>query len=103
MTGAKVEITAELLNGVAEKLDGLALNDSERAVLDAILARAAAAPEDEVSGFWGGDTVVRSLENATIRPGGQKVGLAIGVFTDDTVARLNVILERGMRPIPGDR
>lgn len=44
------EIDEDVLKGLAAKIDALALDDAERAVLDAILARAEAY-EPDVEGF----------------------------------------------------
>jgi hypothetical protein len=44
------EITEDDLNGLAAKLDGLDLNDTERVLLDGLMERAAAY-EPEVEGF----------------------------------------------------
>lgn len=102
MADTRTEITADLLNGLAQKLDGLNLNEAEQAVVDAVLTRAAAAPDDEVSGFWGGD-LAGNLNNADIHPRGAQLGLALSIFDADTNLRLNTILERGMPRLPGQQ
>ena len=64
-------------------------------MLDAVLARAARTPQDEVSGFWAGNAIAGSLEKAEVQLGGQRLGIALGVFDQEMVTRLNV-LQRGM-------
>ncbi|MGI9659010.1 MAG: hypothetical protein ACR2OD_08875 [Gaiellaceae bacterium] len=53
------ESTADILNSLGEKIDSLDLTDSERALLQRVLARAAAS-EAEVEGF--ANIVVVDLE-----------------------------------------
>ena len=47
-----MDVTPEHLNTLAAKLDGLDLSNEERAILDAILVRAAASGDPEVSGYY---------------------------------------------------
>ena len=46
-----MNVTPEELQALADKLDGLDLNDAETAILEAVFERAAAA-EPEVEGFF---------------------------------------------------
>lgn len=64
---------ADVLNGLAEKLDSLELTDDERGALDAIMTRAADA-EPEVTGFALPGNLAGGLT-----PGGFQLGGSLGL------------------------
>ncbi|MGI9659014.1 MAG: hypothetical protein ACR2OD_08895 [Gaiellaceae bacterium] len=80
MASEQIEVTAALLNGMADRIDGLNLTDGEQAVMETVLARAAAATEAEVSAFGYGTFPSRSLKPEDVRPGGRKIAAAIGLL-----------------------
>jgi len=46
-----MDITADLINSLADKIDAIELTGDERMLLDSVLARAAMSEDDEVTGF----------------------------------------------------
>ena len=86
MTHQQIEMSAELLNGVADKIDALDFTEAERAVMDVILARAASNGVAEVSGFQVGLFLFppEFLKSPDLRTGGCKVAAACGYWEPDT-------------------
>lgn len=68
-----MDYDADVLNGLAEKLESLELSEDERGALDAILTRAADA-EPEVTGFALPGSMASGLT-----PGGFQLGGALGL------------------------
>ena len=68
--------SADTLNSLAAKLDGLDLTDEERALLDELLERAAGY-EPEVAGFAMGD-YSGLLSGADLSPTGFKLATGLG-------------------------
>ena len=85
MASEQIEVTAEVLNGLADKIDGLSLDDTEQAVMEAVLARATATKDAEVSGFLVGIFPSRNLKMADIKDTSRKLAKALGVFDEDMV------------------
>lgn len=80
------DIDQDALERVAAKLDGLELDDAERAVLDGILERAAAyEPEVEGFGFDTGELRYTGLQSGAGLSGTSlKLGGALGFVTRPT-------------------
>ncbi|MGI9659518.1 MAG: hypothetical protein ACR2OD_11465 [Gaiellaceae bacterium] len=85
MSSEQIEVSAERLNGLADKIDGLDLTAAERRVIDTVLERAATTEESEVAGFQLGLFVFPDgfPEPADLRPGGCKVAAACGIWEPD--------------------
>ena len=99
----KIEITAELLNGLADKLDAAGLSDEEAALVGVVLERASRI-EPEVEGFesivfsgpWAASSVgqpeggdgyyylgelhLQQLKAADIGAGGKRLAGALGLY-----------------------
>lgn len=69
-----MQINAELINTLAQKIDQLDLSGDERMVLDTVLARAAMNDAEEVAGFS------RTAPLGGLSPLGRPWGAAIGVL-----------------------
>lgn len=82
------EINEDVLNGLAAKLDGLDLDDTERALLDGLMERAAAY-EPEVEGF-GFDTASYgsysgNVSGAGLKASSLKLAGSLGFVTRPTL------------------
>ena len=69
-----MQVNAELINSLAQKIDQVDLTGDERMVLDTVLARAAMSDADEVSGF----SLANPLDG--LNPLGRTWGAALGML-----------------------
>lgn len=81
---AEIEVTAELLNALGAKVEGLELTESEQAVIDAVLKRAESVGDgDDVEGFGvvldGRVAFKGSDEELQVNETGRKLMRAVGL------------------------